>query len=456
MRHVGWWVVWLSAWLGVAVLVGCPNQTVVKQDETLNAEGAAVASADGGTTEEIPEVTPEPEPVKAADPQEGSKERFKAALDAAKQDPLQALKELEQVLQNDPKNHKAWYNIGVLQDRLNNPMGSRTAYTNALRIKPDFVPATMNLMRVHLRQGRTNEAMELIADKSRSFPQELAFQNALIYLYIQQGQLSRAEQMARTLRQKDEKNAQAILNLGLIWYKQEKFELARTAFTLSADADKTFAEPLYYLGFAYKKLNDVSSAITFLEKAVKLRHEFPEAHNFLGVLLLERGKLREAVPHFRAAVDLAPRMWEARLNYGIVLNASQQYKESLEVFQKLLQDNPSYVDAHYNIGILHLDRDLRIQRAMPTDRFLREAPPDVQSEKRIVAIMDGISRFSTAAYHLQAYINQKSGVGSDAPVHRYLADANKQIASLRKRLDSTIKSIRRARLRKTKQPPKRR
>ncbi len=456
MHRVGWWLVCLGAWLAGVILVGCPNQKVVKQDESINADGGAIASADAGTVEATVESAPEPEPVKAADPQEGNKERFKTALNTAEKDPLQALKELEQVLQNDPKNHKAWYNIGVLQDRLNNPMGSRTAYTNALRIKPDFVPATMNLMRVYLRQGRNSEAMELVADKSRTFPQELAFQNALIYLYIQQGQLSRAEQMARDLRKKDEKNAQAILNLGLVWYKQEKYELARTAFTLAADADKTFAEPLYYLGFAYKKLNDVSSAITFLEKAVKIRHAFPEAHNFLGVLLLERGKLREAIPHFRAAVDLAPRMWEARLNYGIVLNASQQYKESLEVFQKLLQDNPSYIDAHYNMGILHLDRDLRIQRAMPTDRFLRDVPPDVQNEKRIVTIVDGISRFSTAAYHLQAYINQKRGVSSDAPVHRYLADANKQLTSLRKRLDSTIKSIRRARLRKSKKPPKRR
>ncbi|MCB9637579.1 MAG: tetratricopeptide repeat protein [Myxococcales bacterium] len=444
---------WSGALLSFLLLAGCPNKTVVKKDESATADAGALAKADAGPPEASgPEPTPEP-PAKVDNSQE-VKERFKSAMSAAEKDPLQALKGLEQVLQTDPKNHKAWYNIGVLQDRLNNPTGSRMAYMNALRIKPDFVPAAMNLMRVYLRQNRSSEAMSLIVEKSREYPKELAFQNALIYLYIRQGQLSRAEQMARALRRKDEKNAQAILNLGLVWYKQEKYELARTALSLAADADKKMAEPHYYLGFTYKKLKDVSSAITHLEKAIKLRNAFPEAHNLLGVLLMERGKVRDAEPHFRTAVEFAPRMWEARLNFGIVLNATQKYKESLEAFLKLLQDNPSYVDAHYNIGILHLDRDLRIQRAMPVSRFMKEVPPDVQNEKRVARVVDGIARFATAAYHLQAYINQKRGLASDAPVHSYLADANKQLASFRKRLDSTIKSIRRQRLRKAKKAAK--
>ena len=460
-RHTAFFAICLFGLITTSALVGCPSTTPVKQDEAV--ASAEMTPQDASAPPEAA-MQPEPPPPEPAPQQTGSTGgggdgsiagHYKEAIRLSDQEPLQALKELEQVLQKDARQYRAWYNIGVLQDRLNNLAGSQIAYTNALRIKPDFAPATINLMRVFLRRNQDAEAMNLIAQKIREYPQEMSFQNAMIYLYIRQGRLEQAEQMARTLRKKDEKNAETILNMGLVWYKQRKYELSRTAFSLAADADKNLAEPHYYLGFAYQQLKDISSAITHLQKAIERRKAYPEAHNFLGILLMERGKVREALEHFRSAVRYAPRMWDARRNLGIALNATQDTKGALEAFLQLNRENPAYTDVHYNLGILYLDHNIGgNERAVPISRFAQAIPPDVQGDKNVLRTVDEISRYASAAYHLQAYVSRKSDLPSDAPAHRYLQDANKRQEATKKSLDRIIQGIRRKRLKGTKTPPR--
>lgn len=424
---------------------GCPNNSVLKQNsggDSTEKVSSSTADASTGTSATPPEKKvvveaaappPRPRPVATGGSVE---EQFEQAVKLASTQPADAIKLLQEVLSKQPRSYQAWYNIGVLYDRMGNMPSAENGYNKALEIKPDYFPAVINLARLYRRQKRDGQATLLLQRKASQFPKELRYRNALIHTYIRKGQLAQAEQMARAIQKKDEKNAEAIINLGLVWYKQAKYELARTAFNIASETNTKLATPHYYLGQTYTKLKDQVAAIDSLKKALTLQDAYPEAHNLLGVLLIKQGKVKEARGHFEKAVKFMPRYWEARLNLGNALAALQNYKEASAIYQKLIQSFPYKTLAHYHLGILYLDKKVKPQGTRGTSGYV--IPAAIQGSKRILKRLDLIAQYNAAVTYIGAYVNRAS-LPADAPARSYLADAVKKRDKEKKRLQRTIK-----------------
>jgi tetratricopeptide (TPR) repeat protein len=56
-----------------------------------------------------------------------------------------AVSHYQQCLQKDPKHHRAWYNVGVVQHRLGDLDPEIASYRKALELKPNYTPALYNL-----------------------------------------------------------------------------------------------------------------------------------------------------------------------------------------------------------------------------------------------------------------------------------------------------------------------
>lgn len=449
------WILFVGL-LGLGGLIaGCPKTTTTptaaKEEPAASADaGASLSStADGGfpVVEKAP--VPPPAPVKTVD------ELFNESLQLAQTNPTGAVKLLQKIVKRKPKLYQAWYNIGVLSQRQGRYTQAELAYRQVLKLKPKFRNAIVNMTRMYLKRRAYGQALAFVEGQLRQNPNS-TIRNELIYLYTRRGNVQQSERMARAIQQKEERNAQAIMNLGLVWYKQKKFELARMAFDRAGKTEKKWAEPHYYLGFTYLKLNRKIAAVSALQKAVTLQPNFPEAHNLLGSIYLSLpGKISDAKESFGQAVKYDPSNRLAQLNYGIALYRSALHRAALNQFAKVMKFHPTFVEPHYYLGVLHLDHNL-IGKTIAINSIAPEVPASLRMERKIIRQVRKIARFNKASGHLRVYVSRKSGLSADSPIRKYLKDSDKKLRKERRRLKRLIKRLIRKRLRALKRRKKRR
>ena len=432
-------------------LTGCPNSSVLRpntDDESTSKDAGSPNTTITPEKKAVSLPTPRPRPV-PVDTSKSLEEGFEEAVKLASNQPSLALQKFLKLAEKKPRSYQIWYNIGVLYDRQANPSLSESAYRKALRYKGDLYPAIIGLIRLYLRQNRTSQAKMFLQSKLQSYPKNFRLRNALIYLYIRDGRLHQAERLARNIQKKDEKNAEAITNLGLVWFKQSKYELARTAFNLAIASDKNLTVAYYYLAHANKKLKDPIAAIETLKKVLKIQKAYPEAHNLLGLLYYKQGKVKKAQEHYKEAITYMPNFWQAQLNYAITTADLKHYRQAAKIYRQLIKKFPYQKESYYHLGVLYLDRD--IQQGLLS--YPIAIPIVIQSNKKLIKLYTSLKRYKTSIHYLQTYINKSSGLSADAPVKKYLASAQKKHDRTKKRLLRSIKRELKKYLRKSAKRP---
>jgi tetratricopeptide (TPR) repeat protein len=94
--------------------------------------------------------------------------------------------------------------------------------------------------------------------------------------------------------------------LGYLYWKQHKYDEARTAFETELSIDPAHAQALAYLGDIELKKNDPERALPLLQKAVKLRNDIRIAYVDIGSILSEQKKYPEALAALLRAEKLDP------------------------------------------------------------------------------------------------------------------------------------------------------
>jgi len=147
-------------------------------------------------------------------------------------------------------------------------------------------------------------------------------------------------------------NVRYITNLGVIYYNQQKYDLASKELERSLKADSTFASTHFYLGKIYAQTVKYEKAITEYRKAIKFSPEVTEYYDNLGALLAHLERYQEAIQVFKEGLKATPKYPSIYRNLGytyvnlgdlvsaekylnLYLEYSPQAKDVLEVRQVL-------------------------------------------------------------------------------------------------------------------------
>ena len=220
----------------------------------------------------------------------------------------QAAESFRQAVADRPEDADAWYNLGTLSLRRNDPAQARKYLETTLKLRPGYPEAWNNLGMIAAQEGGTAEA---IADFERAI--ELRPNYAV-----------------------------AMLNLGNVYRREHAWDRAqeylKQAMALQpADADANFS-----LGMLYAQQQDEAQAEQYLRRAVELRPGYAEALNNLGVLFAREQKLVEAENEFTAAIKAEPKFDQSYLNLArlcLVQNDKARAREILDALLRLQPDN---------------------------------------------------------------------------------------------------------------------
>ena len=161
------------------------------------------------------------------------------------------LRLLQLVIDQDPKEIKAFLELGYFYQQHNNPLAI-SYYQNALNVDPNNVEIRYNL-------GK---------------------------MYQDMGQLEEAEQEYKTVIEIDPENIPALNNLGYLYLDEEiaRYEEAADLFTQAIEANPNFVYSVCNRGVAYEYLGEYDKARRDYQTALKLERNFEPAISGLNRL----------------------------------------------------------------------------------------------------------------------------------------------------------------------------
>ena len=149
-------------------------------------------------------------------------------------------------------------------------------------------------------------------------------------------------------------NAASTINLGLVAYREKKFDEAERLLTAAVRA-----QPEAALGWLV-----------------------------LGVITYEQDKLDQALAALAQAVFLAPKDARAHHYLGVTIGKKGWYSGAEDEMRKALEIDPNYAEAHFNLAVFYLQRNppaVELARRHYQKALDLGAAPDAQVQKSIDA-----------------------------------------------------------------------
>lgn len=247
---------------------------------------------------------------------------FATALAKENRNP-EAIAELLDILESNPKSTEALLELSKLQLKIHQYEKALAYVENALALDPNFVEGYVQLGTTFLKQNQESLA-------------EVAFDQALRH---------------------NPKSGIAYCGLGMVQVFQGKRDLAKQCFFTAIDLAPE-------LGMAYLSLASMLRDEHRLEEAIQLMTTFiditPDAHyayEYLGELHLVHGKVAAAKNYYEKALALNPRSMKAKVGLGRVLMQSNDLDNALIMFNSMRSHDTSKLPIHLGSGTTKLLAD---------------------------------------------------------------------------------------------------
>ncbi|MEW5924500.1 MAG: tetratricopeptide repeat protein [Candidatus Zixiibacteriota bacterium] len=242
------------------------------------------------------------------------------------------------------------------------------------------------------------------------------------------GKLSEAQQAYSLAIKKDPDCADAYSNLGVIYYSQNSYALAKKMFEKALEFDPNLTEARQNLGVVYYATGRVEKAIDLWRKALTMDQHYydrPRLHLFIGIAylfspeivklddfirlaILEfdkamvsdsafaeahywKGKALELVPdisgamiEYMQATTIDKCYAEAYNQWGILLYTRENYGLAWDKFNKAIFCDPDNANYHYNLGLSYSARMMNPEAEEEFRKALKLNPYIDSSDKPIM------------------------------------------------------------------------
>ncbi len=271
--------------------------------------------------------------------------------------------------QLDPKSFEWAYDLAYVLVKEGKYTESVEAFRDALKLRPDYLPARMKLAdslfitrqmdaagklyqeiiqqypdnaeawyglgRVQAAQGDYKTAAVSLAKACELVPQFGAAQFALATAYRKLGEPARAAEHFKLYKE----------NAAIVPPEVDPVRTAVRQLDQSAVADIRH-------GIAMADAGNLEGAIHQHLKAIQADPKVVQAYINLIQLYARNGEIDKAIQAYHEAVALDPNRADCYYNYGVLMFQMRKYPEAEQAMKKAIEINPSFPEAHDNLGYL--------------------------------------------------------------------------------------------------------
>lgn len=236
----------------------------------------------------------------------------------------QAVDASRQFLTHFPRAHGLYNLLGAACSSNGDEEEAKSAFEQAVLLKPDFMGARTNLGRTLMRLGEHRKFDILTSESLTIAPNDPQTPNLIAAHLIELRQFEAA------------------------------MPHAQKAVHMKAD----FAEAHNHLGLCLRHDGRLEQAIASYRRAINLNPRFLAAINNLGLALMASGNRAEAADAFRQCLALDAGAAMVHNNLGQLALQAHQPSDALAHFEMAGKLDPDYVDAEFNkfVALCHADR----------------------------------------------------------------------------------------------------
>ncbi len=220
------------------------------------------------------------------------------------------------------------------------------------------VSKAYRLANEHLQNGLLSEAEKLFRTVSMIEPSHFQAHRNLARLLRGTGRLEEARIYFRNAIRLNPDQAELHYDLGNVLVDLRQFEEAASAYEAAIAIQPSYAEAFSNLGLTQRRLGNFESAVASYRQSLAIRPNSALARYNLGNLQKEMGDLDSAIASYREALRCEPDHAEAINNLGIALRTQGKRSEAVEAYERALNFLPESAEVWCNLGnaLEELDR----------------------------------------------------------------------------------------------------
>jgi len=229
-------------------------------------------------------------------------------------------------------------------------------WEDALRQAPQHPRPRTVLGMLYARQGRLQEAAELLEQSRKWTPEFLGVQNNLGAIYMRMGRFEEAEKIFRRIIEYDPSYLYAYLNLAQLKLSQRDFwstrDLLEKSMRLCGLHDEAF---LILANSALIRRKDKPKqmdrlAFNYLDKVIQLNPRSRGGYSKLVWLHMQRGEYTQALETVRQWIRVRPEDYEAFIRLGAVSEALQDHSAAVRAYEQAIALDPRNPTAYGALG----------------------------------------------------------------------------------------------------------
>jgi tetratricopeptide (TPR) repeat protein len=261
---------------------------------------------------------------------------------------------LKKVVDRDPGNYQAWFDLGFVCHAEGRGDDSIAAYRKSVTAKPDVFESNLNLGLMLARAGQPDAEQFLRAATTLKPTAEADEGHARAWLGLAHAlESSKPDEALEAYRQAAvlrPKNPDPHLSAGLLLEKQNRFADAEREYKEALAIDPGSSDAMTGLANLYMRGHRFTEAEAALRKLLALHPEDPSAHMQLGRMLAADGQNDAAIAELQTALKIAPHDAGARWDVADLYMAAGKFAEAEQQYRPLLQAKPQDAGLHHALG----------------------------------------------------------------------------------------------------------
>lgn len=281
-----------------------------------------------------------------------------------------AVKSLEMVLELEPTNEEAYYNLGMIAFKENNFIRAKECFLKTINLNNEYKEVYFDLASCFEALNEYENAIEFIDIYLETYPyNENAWYNRGVFLSAINKKEKALSSLDFALAIND-KFAQAWFNKGIIVAELGRVHFALKCFIKSYKYDSFDENTVYNIANIYSDLNNYKKAIVYFTKTIHLYKEYVPAYlgrahcyfsqghylsalndykiavniskddkdAWLGKAEIEYslGKLNDACLSYKNILRLEPKNFNANLKFAEILLELKNYNDSIKCFKECI------------------------------------------------------------------------------------------------------------------------
>ncbi len=267
---------------------------------------------------------------------------------------LKAFNNLNNYINNNPKDYKAIYNFALMAESIGKIELAIKNYLKVNKIDKNNWRSRFNLYLIYINQKNYQKAFILINNVLRINPgyQPALRDKALVYYY--QNRPDEGKIIAEESIKLNEKDYIAYNILGLNLGSLKMHKEAKNIFLKAIKINPKYFASYNNLGNCLNHLKEQKLALKNFEKALELKPDFHEAINNIANIYSVTGKYNRAIKFYEQAIKKGGDISKINYNIGVAYLYLGNLKKAEKYYNIAYKINPDDQLLHKNLSILYL------------------------------------------------------------------------------------------------------